>query len=145
MALYMAPSILYSHKFQPNTYSPANVDASVAFRNWKEGKDNKYKEIISKQVCSNLSEFLKKNVFFQIADSQEEALRDGVRIPMTQSEYCIRSKQDSSNHDIDFDMDDDDDLDDDEYDEEYSSSGICPNLLTLSSYWIFRQTDIPIS
>ena len=52
---------------------------------------------------------------------------------MTQSEYCIRSKQDSSNHDIDFDMDDDDDLDDDEYDEEYSSSGICPNLLTLSS------------
>ena len=35
----------------------ANVDASVAFRNWKEGKDNKYKEIIAKQVCSNLSEY----------------------------------------------------------------------------------------
>ena len=44
---------------------------------------------------------------------------------MTQSEYCIKSKQHSSNHDIDFDMDDDDDLDDDEYDEEYSSSGKC--------------------
>jgi len=85
------------------------VDASVAFRNWKEGKDNKYKEIIAKQI----------------ADSQDEALRDGVRIPMTQSEYCIKSKQHSSNHDIDFDMDDDDDLDDDEYDEEYSSSGKC--------------------
>ena len=35
---------------EPNTYSPANVDASVAFRNWKEGKDNNYKETISKQV-----------------------------------------------------------------------------------------------
>ena len=48
--------------FQPNTYSPANVDASVAFRNWKEGKDNKYKEIIAKQVCS--SEFLEFFSYF---------------------------------------------------------------------------------
>jgi len=51
--------------FQPNTYSPANVDASVAFRNWKEGKDNKYKEIIAKQVCLNLSEFLEFFPFFR--------------------------------------------------------------------------------
>ena len=49
---------------------------------------------------------------------------------MTQSEYCIKSKQHSSNHDIDFDMDDDDDLDDDEYDEEYSSSGKCQKSWT---------------
>lgn len=44
------------------------MDASVAFRNWKEGKDNKYEEIISKQVRSNLSEFLKilKNSRLQI-------------------------------------------------------------------------------
>ena len=34
----------------PNTFSPANVDASVAFRNWQEGKDNKYKDVIKKQV-----------------------------------------------------------------------------------------------
>ena len=46
---------LFSKPFQPNTYSPANVDASVAFRNWKEGKDNKYKEIIAKQVGLNLN------------------------------------------------------------------------------------------
>ena len=51
--------------FQPNTYSPANVDASVAFRNWKEGKDNKYKEIIAKQVCLNSSEFLEFFPFFR--------------------------------------------------------------------------------
>ena len=50
---------------------------------------------------------------------------------MTQSEYCIKSKQHSSNHDIDFDMDDDDDLDDDEYDEEYSSSGKCQNTIVM--------------
>ena len=42
----------------PNTYSPANVDASVAFRNWKEGKDNKYKDVIQKQVSFN-PEFLR--------------------------------------------------------------------------------------
>jgi len=64
---------------EPNTYSPANVDASVAFRNWKEGKDNKYKEVISKQI----------------ADSQTEALRDGVRIPMTESEYCLKPRASS--------------------------------------------------
>lgn len=97
---------------EPNTYSPANVDASVAYRNWKEGKDNKYKEIISKQI----------------SDSQTEAQRDGVHIPMTQSEYCIKSKLDSSNHDIDFDMDDDDDLDDEyDEDEEYASSANMSN------------------
>ena len=50
--------------FQPNTYSPANVDASVAFRNWKEGKDNKYKEIIAKQVCFNSYECLEFFPFF---------------------------------------------------------------------------------
>ena len=52
---------------------------------------------------------------------------------MTQSEYCIRSKQNNSNHDIDFDMDDDDDLDDDEYDEEYSSSGRCHHFINSAS------------
>ena len=52
--------IVFPKHFQPNTYSPANVDASVAFRNWKEGKDNKYKEIIAKQVDLNLNLKLRK-------------------------------------------------------------------------------------
>jgi ubiquitin-conjugating enzyme E2 R len=34
----------------PNTFSPANVDASVAFRNWKEGKNTKYLDVIKAQV-----------------------------------------------------------------------------------------------
>lgn len=33
---------------EPNTYSPANVDASVMFRKWRDskGKDKEYAEII---------------------------------------------------------------------------------------------------
>ena len=33
---------------EPNTFSPANVDASVMFRRWKEskGKDKEYEHII---------------------------------------------------------------------------------------------------
>ena len=33
---------------EPNTYSPANVDASVMFRRWKDskGKDKEYENII---------------------------------------------------------------------------------------------------
>uniref|UniRef100_A0A672TGY0 UBC core domain-containing protein n=1 Tax=Strigops habroptila TaxID=2489341 RepID=A0A672TGY0_STRHB len=37
---------------EPNTFSPANVDASVMFRKWRDskGKDKEYAEIISTQV-----------------------------------------------------------------------------------------------
>lgn len=37
---------------EPNTYSPANVDASVMYRRWKDskGKDAEYANIIKKQV-----------------------------------------------------------------------------------------------
>ena len=31
---------------EPNTSSPANVDASVAFRLWKEGNDNTYERMV---------------------------------------------------------------------------------------------------
>ncbi len=33
---------------EPNTYSPANVDASVMYRRWKDskGKDKEYENII---------------------------------------------------------------------------------------------------
>lgn len=33
---------------EPNTFSPANVDASVMFRKWRDskGKDKEYAEII---------------------------------------------------------------------------------------------------
>ena len=39
---------------EPNTFSPANVDASVMFRRWKEskGKDKEYEHIIR---CERIS------------------------------------------------------------------------------------------
>merc|ERR1712122_447791 len=62
---------------EPNTFSPANVDASVMYRRWKEsdGKDEEYKTIIIRQV--------KK--------SQEDAKKDNVTIPTTLDEYCIKT------------------------------------------------------
>ena len=35
---------------EPNTSSPANVDASIMYRKWKEGVSNEYAEIVKKQV-----------------------------------------------------------------------------------------------
>ena len=35
---------------EPNTLSPANVDASVMFRDWMERKNTKYKEYVEKQA-----------------------------------------------------------------------------------------------
>merc|ERR1719451_263907 len=54
---------------EPNTSSPANVDASVMYRRWKEskGKDKEYENIIRKQV--------------QL--SEAEAEKDNVVVPMT--------------------------------------------------------------
>ena len=31
---------------EPNTFSPANVDASVMYRKWKDSKDKEYENII---------------------------------------------------------------------------------------------------
>lgn len=41
---------------EPNTFSPANVDASIMFRKWQEskGRDKEYEQII-KYVCGFLS------------------------------------------------------------------------------------------
>jgi len=63
---------------EPNTFSPANVDASVMFRRWKEssGKDNDYERIVKKQVV----------------DTGEDAKRDGVVVPTTIDEYIIKAK-----------------------------------------------------
>ena len=44
---------------EPNTFSPANVDASVMFRKWRDskGKDNEYEKIVKWVKCfiSNFS------------------------------------------------------------------------------------------
>lgn len=62
---------------EPNTYSPANVDASVMYRKWREskGRDKEYIEIIRKQVQA----------------TRADAERDGVKVPVTLDEYCVRT------------------------------------------------------
>lgn len=48
---------------EPNTFSPANVDASVMYRRWRDtkGRDKEYENIIRKQVNGN---FLSIDFFF---------------------------------------------------------------------------------
>jgi len=108
---------------EPNTFSPANVDASVMFRRWKEskGKDKEYEHIIRRQVTA----------------SRQDAERDGVQVPTTMEEYCRKPAHSHSGqvgsggltggsgggHDIggmDMDdlYDDYDDMDDDDDDED---------------------------
>ncbi|CAJ0963850.1 unnamed protein product, partial [Mesorhabditis belari] len=74
---------------EPNTSSPANVDASVMYRKWKEGVDDQYAQMIKKQVD----------------ESKEEAARDGIKVPETLEEYCIKT-----NPVVDDALDDFDDL-----------------------------------
>lgn len=92
---------------EPNTFSPANVDASVMYRKWRDskGKDEEYVKIIRKQVTR----------------TQQEADKDGVKIPLTMEEYCIKSKPKATEPDDmnDFLCDDyADDLDTEESDDD---------------------------
>uniref|UniRef100_A0A8D0GN71 Ubiquitin conjugating enzyme E2 R2 n=1 Tax=Sphenodon punctatus TaxID=8508 RepID=A0A8D0GN71_SPHPU len=91
---------------EPNTFSPANVDASVMFRKWRDskGKDKEYAEIIRKQVLA----------------TKAEAEKDGVKVPTTLAEYCIQTKVPSNDNSSDLLYDDlyDDDIDDEDEEEE---------------------------
>ncbi|KAM8889680.1 cell division cycle 34 homolog a [Neosynchiropus ocellatus] len=92
---------------EPNTFSPANVDASVMYRKWRDskGKDREYIEIIRKQVLA----------------TKADADRDGVKVPITLDEYCVRTQvpptDDGSNLLYD-DYYDDEDLEDEEEDDD---------------------------
>jgi ubiquitin-conjugating enzyme E2 R len=88
---------------EPNTFSPANVDASVAFRKWRDskGKEKDYANIIRKQVSA----------------TKADAEKDGVVVPTTLQEYCVTSKSQPASTalpDADFYDDDDDYVDDDD-------------------------------
>lgn len=61
---------------EPNTSSPANVDASVAFRKWKEGISSDYE----------------RRVRAEVANSKRQAEEDGVKIPLTMDEYIVQHK-----------------------------------------------------
>ncbi|KAI6072326.1 Cell division cycle 34 [Aix galericulata] len=77
---------------EPNTFSPANVDASVMYRKWKEskGKDREYTDIIRKQVLG----------------TKVDAERDGVKVPTTLAEYCVKTKTPSPDEGSDLFYDD---------------------------------------
>ncbi|XP_045906668.1 cell division cycle 34 homolog (S. cerevisiae) a [Micropterus dolomieu] len=104
---------------EPNTFSPANVDASVMYRKWRDskGKDREYIEIIRKQVLA----------------TKADADRDGIKVPITLDEYCVRTQvpptDDGSNllyddyyDDEELEEDDEDDDEDCCYDEDDSGT-----------------------
>lgn len=62
---------------EPNTSSPANVDAGVMYRRFKEGDSKDYEVIVKKQV----------------EQSKQDAVKDNVVVPKTQEEYCINSRK----------------------------------------------------
>ncbi|XP_017863091.1 PREDICTED: ubiquitin-conjugating enzyme E2 R2 [Drosophila arizonae] len=107
---------------EPNTYSPANVDASVMYRRWRDsqGKDNEYPNIIRKQALA----------------ANAEAKREGIVVPMTLEDYCLKptvkpsteSGLDANFYDDDFDLETEDlptdsDEDEDDEDEEDEDDG----------------------
>lgn len=63
---------------EPNTSSPANIDASLMYRRWKEtkGRDNEYVQMIEQNV----------------QDGKKDADKDGVEIPLTMEEYLSYNK-----------------------------------------------------
>ncbi|XP_052868841.1 ubiquitin-conjugating enzyme E2 R2 [Anopheles bellator] len=94
---------------EPNTYSPANVDASVMYRRWRDshGKDNEYPNIIRRQAQA----------------AKAEAEKEGIIVPLTLEEYCIKSKTKPSGQEPQLDMTDfyDDDYDLDTEDDDNAS------------------------
>ena len=61
---------------EPNTSSPANVDASVAYRKWRNGESAEYE----------------RRVRAEVETSKLAAEQDGVTIPLTMDEYIIKHK-----------------------------------------------------
>ncbi|KAG5684170.1 hypothetical protein PVAND_013411 [Polypedilum vanderplanki] len=94
---------------EPNTFSPANVDASVMYRRWREsnGRDNEYPNIIRKQALQ----------------AKLEAEKEGIVVPLTLEEYCLKPKTNPNNQEPQLDMTDFyDDFDDDECSESETES-----------------------
>ncbi|KAF7237066.1 Ubiquitin-conjugating enzyme E2 R1 [Varanus komodoensis] len=93
---------------EPNTFSPANVDASVMYRKWKEskGNDQEYTDLIRKQVLG----------------TKVDAERDGIKVPTTLAEYCIKTKTPTPDEGSDLFYDEyyeDDEMDEEEEDSCY--------------------------
>jgi len=80
---------------EPNISSPANVDASVAYRKWKEGSDDTFQ----------------RRVAAAVAESKIVALDEGVDVPTTIEDYVIQAEPTSNGGAADdIDSDDEDNV-----------------------------------
>lgn len=90
---------------EPNTFSPANVDASVMYRRWRDsnGRDNEYPNIIryiflNQKVMKFMSTFgLFLTYRKQATQAKIEADKEGIVVPMTLEEYCLKPKTNPNN------------------------------------------------
>ena len=89
---------------EPNCTSPANVDASILYRKYKDASEKKkphtqYAITIRSQVSFKTFNAAKRKVF-QVNKSREIAEKDGVTIPTTEEDYTkhTRGKPSSSHH-----------------------------------------------
>lgn len=77
---------------EPNISSPADVDASVAYRKWKEGASDEFATKIKAAV----------------ERSKLIAKKDGVTIPVTVDDYCLKPAVEEEEPDVTMDDYDDD-------------------------------------
>ncbi|KAK0418682.1 hypothetical protein QR680_013709 [Steinernema hermaphroditum] len=91
---------------EPNISSPANVDASVSFRKWKAGESSIYEMTVKQQV----------------EESKKEAEREGIVVPTTVEDYCIKEKDEIDPIDM-LEFDDYDTCDDDDDDDDFEDDG----------------------
>lgn len=87
---------------EPNTFSPANVDASVMYRRWRDsnGRDNEYPNIIRFDwLIIRFPFFVLTATFYQFViwrkqaqQAKIEAEKEGIVVPTTISEYCLKPK-----------------------------------------------------
>nr|AAP06299.1 similar to GenBank Accession Number U58652 ubiquitin-conjugating enzyme E2-32k in Oryctolagus cuniculus [Schistosoma japonicum] len=90
---------------EPNVHSAAHVDASVAYRKWKEsnGVQDEFERVVTSLVKA----------------THEEAKRDGVTVPTTLEEYCVSGRSTSKTF---YQCGDTDELSDyDDHNEYYGS------------------------
>ncbi|XP_053974714.1 ubiquitin-conjugating enzyme E2 R2 [Hylaeus anthracinus] len=93
---------------EPNTYSPANVDASVMYRRWRDskGRDKEYENIIRKQAQA----------------AKMEAEKEGIVVPMTLEDYCIKTNLRQPEQQLDMTVFYDDEYELDDYEDDQLSA-----------------------
>ncbi|XP_011051168.1 PREDICTED: ubiquitin-conjugating enzyme E2 R2 isoform X1 [Acromyrmex echinatior] len=117
---------------EPNTYSPANVDASVMYRRWRDskGRDKEYENIIRQKIGHNQGRYF-LNIYLvyvflfrkQAQAAKMEAEKEGIVVPVTLEDYCIKTRARPAEQQLDMTdfYDDEYELDDDE-DEQLSAT-----------------------